>query len=403
MASYCGDFSSYWIGGVDYQSAAAYTVTADKVTAVPRITINYGTMIAGKVTSDAEAGAPSVPLRDIDVTALQYDTGTQSWVSRGSVSTAADGTYRLRNLQPGEYILRFIDYDGEFVEEFFSNSATMAGATTITVAEAGVTGKNVSLASQSVDTTGVLLSGVVKNRYGSGIDDIDVSLYNIGQDRWVENAETNRRGRFSFKDIEPGDYRISFYDDRERYVTDATTSLRVKVGTTKGADVSRSLVAFGKISGTVALPASTRTVWSEGEAVLFSESGDLVDSDRFDAGEGYSFGYLTPGRYKLRFSGYLYRSESRLPLIGQWWSKKYSMDSATTITIGDASVVKGVNVALTQQLAAIAAPKVTGTAKRGKTLRTTVGDWNGVAGNKYAYAWFRNGKAIKGATKSRPS
>ncbi|MFD2840308.1 hypothetical protein ACFSYH_06955 [Populibacterium corticicola] len=44
-------------------------------------------------------------------------------------------------------------------------------------------------------------------------------------------------------------------------------------------------------------------------------------------------------------------------------------------------------------------PSVTGTAKFNSTLRVKQGTWN-VSGVKYNYQWLRNGKAIKGATKS---
>jgi hypothetical protein len=46
------------------------------------------------------------------------------------------------------------------------------------------------------------------------------------------------------------------------------------------------------------------------------------------------------------------------------------------------------------------APKITGIAKVGKTLKVTLGKWD--SGAKFTYKWYANGKAIKGkaATKS---
>lgn len=41
---------------------------------------------------------------------------------------------------------------------------------------------------------------------------------------------------------------------------------------------------------------------------------------------------------------------------------------------------------------------VSGTAQRGKTVRAKLSGW--ASGSKYSYQWYRNGKAIKGATKS---
>jgi hypothetical protein len=45
-----------------------------------------------------------------------------------------------------------------------------------------------------------------------------------------------------------------------------------------------------------------------------------------------------------------------------------------------------------------ATPKVSGTAKVGKTLKAKAGAWT--SGTKLSYQWLRNGKAIKKATKA---
>jgi hypothetical protein len=46
------------------------------------------------------------------------------------------------------------------------------------------------------------------------------------------------------------------------------------------------------------------------------------------------------------------------------------------------------------------APKITGTAKVGKTLKAALGTWSPKTGTKFSYQWYANGKAIKAATKS---
>ena len=51
------------------------------------------------------------------------------------------------------------------------------------------------------------------------------------------------------------------------------------------------------------------------------------------------------------------------------------------------------------QIVNTAVPKVTGAAKVGSTLSTTVGTWS-VAGAAYAYQWMADGAAISGATAS---
>lgn len=396
IGSNCGDFNSFWLGGTDLETATVYTVGSGK-TAIPAIEINYGTTISGKVSSDAIAGSPATPLEGIAVSALQYDG--ESWQVRSEAWTDAAGAYRLRELQAGDYVLRFYDNRGEYSEEYYSNSSTVTDAATVVVGSTSVTGRDASLALKAIDTEGEMLAGVVKNKAGAGIDGISVSVFNIGQDRFAGQTSTSRRGRFSFEGLEPGLYEVNF-NDEGRYIIDATTSVRVKIGTTKGADITKTLVAYGRIDGTVQVPTALASAWDGGQATVFDAAGDYVNSNSIDSDRTFSVGYLRPGTYKVRFSGWVERGRSYSPLISQWWSKKYSLASATTIKVGDGGSVKGVNVALSDQLGAVAAPKITGTAKRGKTLRASVGSWNGTVGTSYSFAWFRNGKAIRGATKS---
>ena len=54
----------------------------------------------------------------------------------------------------------------------------------------------------------------------------------------------------------------------------------------------------------------------------------------------------------------------------------------------------------TKKIVATKAPKISGTAKVGKTLKVNKGSWK-PAPSKYTYQWKRNGKAIKKATKAR--
>lgn len=46
-------------------------------------------------------------------------------------------------------------------------------------------------------------------------------------------------------------------------------------------------------------------------------------------------------------------------------------------------------------------PKVTGTAKVGKTLKVNLGTWSPKSGTKFSYAWYASGKAIKNAKASK--
>ncbi|MDN0194208.1 IPT/TIG domain-containing protein [Streptomyces sp. S.PNR 29] len=68
------------------------------------------------------------------------------------------------------------------------------------------------------------------------------------------------------------------------------------------------------------------------------------------------------------------------------WQSGTATSAAVTVAKGDAPKSTGL-------------PVISGTAKVGKTLRTTNGTWSPAA-TSYSYQWYANGKAISGATKS---
>jgi hypothetical protein len=68
------------------------------------------------------------------------------------------------------------------------------------------------------------------------------------------------------------------------------------------------------------------------------------------------------------------------------WQSGPATSAAVTVAKGDAHK-------------AIKPPVISGTAKVGRTLKTTNGTWSPAA-TSYKYQWYANGKAITGATKS---
>ncbi|MCW5951462.1 MAG: hypothetical protein KIT69_04320 [Propionibacteriaceae bacterium] len=68
----------------------------------------------------------------------------------------------------------------------------------------------------------------------------------------------------------------------------------------------------------------------------------------------------------------------------------------TSVSKTSAATKKVASLAFTKK----PAPKITGTAKVGKTLKVKLGTWAPKSGTKFSYAWFASGKAIPGATSS---
>jgi hypothetical protein len=110
-----------------------------------------GRRITGTVTN---AGG-FIPLQGIRVTAYQSFSdepggGNAAWIPVSSVSTASDGTYTIRDLQPGAYRVGFLDLLGNFVSSYYLAAPNLETASDVAVNESTATsGINASLDSAS--------------------------------------------------------------------------------------------------------------------------------------------------------------------------------------------------------------------------------------------------------------
>jgi hypothetical protein len=111
-----------WLGGrTSYDRAATVTVTPGTTVPKADITLMRAGGVEGIVT-----GVAGLPLSG-SVQLLSRDGA-----SGGGVSTKADNTFELRSLHPGTYTVRFSDFSGNHVTEWWKDS-TFEKATEITV------------------------------------------------------------------------------------------------------------------------------------------------------------------------------------------------------------------------------------------------------------------------------
>ncbi len=397
-------FDPFYVGipGATFDTATTFVIPTTGQLDIPTITVPAQKSISGTVTSDAIVGVPSAPIAGIDVSALAYNADGGYWESWSDALTNASGNYVLRDLPPGAYKLQFSDPDGDFQGEYYDNVQTAPeDAADVTIDATSVTGKNASLGLNEVTTDGELLAGFVKDSAGHGIASIGVSLFNVGQSQYVDNANTNRLGRFSFRYLEPGDYELYYYDyDSDRYIIDDNLPTKVTIGATKGADVTKVLKTFSSVSGHVTIAATTAPHIDETSVALYDVDDNYVTDTSVSPDGTYSLARLQPGTYRARFDGQRELSQSRQIMIRQFWSGKYSLASATSVAVASEAHVVNINALLGSKLICIAAPKTSGTAKKGYTLKATTGTWNAKVGTTFAYQWYRGTTAISGATKN---
>ncbi len=186
-----------------------------------------------------------------------YDSEIDEWVDEpgNAVWTDEDGHYALTDLRATGYRLEVADGE-EHLGEFYENSATLAGATTVPLpAGTNRAGVDVQLAERPH------VAGQVTDSLGAAVPDVRVTLlaWNDFWAEWesadgVDPVVTGADGRYDLPRLRAGTYRLEFADDTGVHdtqyfdgaedVADAT-DVTVAAGVSR-TDVDVTLVAAGE-------------------------------------------------------------------------------------------------------------------------------------------------------------
>jgi protocatechuate 3,4-dioxygenase beta subunit len=253
-------------------ASTTVTIAPGQAEAVAEIVFEQGYRVDGHVTRGDR------PVPEARVFAMPEGGGRRS----ASAQTDESGAFVLEGLQEGEYtILASASRQPAPIQR----KVTISGDTTV------------DLEAPPARITGT----VVESGTGRPLGDVMVRIDDEGGGlRFVTTATTDSTGRFSFEDIEPKEYRLSFqkpaYQAETRQVTAAEES-DVRVEMRRGEGVA--LVARDGIFGTPLRGLMVRVVDGSG-GTAFTGSVPL-DSD----GRG-EVSALKPGSYELRAdsSGY---------------------------------------------------------------------------------------------------
>jgi hypothetical protein len=399
----CDDLPASWAGGIDFSTASTVTVTADHNTVVPAIKISAGASISGVVNDGS-----GHPISGILVESYATDPGIDGF-SIATSYTNSTGHYTLHGHHPGTYEVSFSDPSHEYTGEWYVDGVTFADATAVPVPnDTDVTLAPTTLATVPLSLATKVLSGKVVNVAGVGVFGITVRADG------GPATTTRRDGTYSFiaDDLGAGTYKLSFDDDfgvatgqarylSQYYLGKDTYSTATPITVTAGAHALTTvkLVGYGTVSGTVTVPAALNH--RNLRATIYDGDDQVVQTSETKSTGAYTFTGLPPGTYKMRFTGSAYGDDdTSAEFIGQWFKNKSTFASATVVTVKDFATTSSINVTLTDQLTAVVAPKASGTAQKGKSLKASTGTWNRVTDTVYAYQWYRGTTAISGATKS---
>ncbi|TLM79415.1 MAG: hypothetical protein FDZ75_08860, partial [Actinobacteria bacterium] len=279
--------------------------------------------------------------------------GSFSWTDYAW--TGADGSYAVYGLEPGTYRLWFYDYNGEFINEFYNDKASLETADDLVYAGVTLEGINAALARK----TPVLSGTATDADTGEPVQGVWAKLYKrnaLGDYDFFQCFTTDALGRYWFYGLSAGDYKIRFLDEstdlgqyQERYYLNAenleSASVVTYNGTTPLAGLDQTLSAAAPcITGTVTDEASPTAAPAAGVWVkAYKKVGESWDWATYvctsDDGSYTLFG-LEPGTYRLRF----YDPEKRF--VEEYYDDASTLDGATDV-VYTGTKLEGIDAALT--------------------------------------------------------
>ena len=227
-----------------------------------------------------------------------------------AATTAADGTYRVKNLPAGPVDVRFArcgNYGGNLVGEYWADAQTADAALAVTVA-AGADSPGIDA---DLPVEGVISGNVTALRDGASLAGICVEAFNgSGAPAGEAGVETGFGGNYRIGGLLAGSYTIRFSDCGpggglylEQYFDGKTATTADPVAVTSGGEtgsVDAQLKRTATIAGRVTTELGGQPV--ENACVgLYDTAGALQATTATDPQGDYLIDRIVPGSYRVGF------------------------------------------------------------------------------------------------------
>jgi len=337
--------SSAWYGGTAAATAFGSAtpvgpVTTTGVTDID-VTLGAGHSISGTVVDSADTLVPS--------TICIYESNGDVDHLMGGCTDSGSTSYMFTMLPVGgKYKIKATpDSSSTLLAGWHENALTFADATELTIADANLTDKVVTL------KTGGSISGLVTDSSDAVLDNVHVCAYQDGVEIKCDDSDTNTTKNYTINGLSAGDYTVKFHDNDQdtsalvdEWYDDAffeadAAAVTVTVAT-ETKDINAKLEKGGSISGKVTDSAAT-PVALDGASVkayvcMDSKCGSMssYSTESTKADGTYKFGALPSGKYKVKFDEFDV-SETKT-LAAEWYPE------IVTVTAPDET--KDINAAL---------------------------------------------------------
>jgi hypothetical protein len=327
----------------EYYNDKSSLAAADPVslTAGEQRTIDASLADAGSISGTVTENN-GTPIANICVTVTASSLGFST-----QRTTAADGTYSARGLEPGNYRVAFNPCNGEnYIGEQYNNQPIQSPGTQIAVAA----GQNRTGINASLDR-GAIITGRVTNPGGSPLAGICVTATGVNSPGGGGSATTDSNGQYAINRLRSNSYKVGFRAcDGSNYVNQFYNN---KPTSTAANNVSASLNNTTSNIDAVMQPGATisgRITNATGDPIqgaCVSASGPLGASQAAaDANGDYSIVGLPAGDYRLHFDNDCVGSQG--PYLPEYYDDSASTEQSTLIHLAAAEGRTGVDASLSR-------------------------------------------------------
>ena len=206
------DLTANWSeGSQQYFASQAIEVANSHIEGL-QLVIAPGVEIPGRVQVEGQADLTSAEFH----VSLQQATDNRAMFGGGESLVENDGSFRIRNVNPGKYRVSFY---GTGVEDLYLKSARMGDADVLDTDLDIRPGQGAGQLELVMSSKSARVEGSVSDDQSKPLSGVQVVLVPDSSRRSIvrlfKTAATDQQGRFTLGGIAPGEYKLLVFDDLE--------------------------------------------------------------------------------------------------------------------------------------------------------------------------------------------
>ena len=262
--------------------------------------------------------------------------------------TDGAGAFSIGGLTPGARLVEYVDISGAHTPEFFDDSISPAGATTVAVTGAATATATASLAPRTAPGTSAHLVGDLTSTTGGPIEGAAVFAVHSASFSLAAGDLTDAAGRYDIA-LDPGTYELAFYDPTGDHLFewhDNQPSSAMTSATTVPATAGTPLVTDAALTPTTGTATGTVTETGSGDQlaamfVLAIDANGNVDGAAVTQPDGtYSLAGIPAGNHRIRFV------DLSSDHVAEYFDNSPDYFAATPVSITSGVTTPNINAAL---------------------------------------------------------